>query len=152
MRIAATLTYGVADNVFTDAYDRAFAWRTAFFNDPALRNASNDQKLRKRFIGAELAVRGVPAALKQLHLVQPGSEARSSNTSTSRLASSAAHAHEPHEGQAQGQSSPSKSLEAAADALAVAGFRGTADEVEWLRARIAARMVESLFRGVSWSS
>ena len=71
MRVVATLTYGAANNTFTDAYDRAFAWRTAFFNDARLANISGNQRLRKQMVWEDIKRNGVPPELNKLRLDSP---------------------------------------------------------------------------------
>ena len=49
-RILASLTYGAADNAFSDAYDRAFMWRNAFFNNESLRSSCGEIRCRKHAV------------------------------------------------------------------------------------------------------
>ena len=69
-RILASLTYGAADNAFSDAYDRAFRWRNAFFNNESLRSSCGEIRCRKHTVLQEVKSAPPSELLTQL-LLEP---------------------------------------------------------------------------------
>ena len=69
-RRLASLTYGAADNAFSDAYDRAFRWRNAFFNNESLRSSCGEIRCRKHTVLQEVKSAPPSELLTQL-LLEP---------------------------------------------------------------------------------